>query len=147
MHLTGPFPERWKRWNVYDTIWTNKYYFSYISVLLNIPFIKSSIIWLMCILTQNCIVYNDYTSWHELISTVRAGSVSFLTLWDALQRKRNYGLTAGSGLIIRSCWLEHAAPDPERQWRRKVITVPRRVEQCKMNSQLVATPLLDFLLF
>lgn len=79
------------------------------------------------------------------------GFVSFLTCWDALQRKRNYSLTAGGGphkgLIIRGWWSEHVAHDQEKQWRWKVIKVPHRVEPCKLRSQLAATPLLDFLLF
>lgn len=79
------------------------------------------------------------------------GFVSFLTCWDALQLKRNYGLTAGRGLhkdpIIRGWWSEHAAHDQERQWRWKVIKVTRRVEPCKLHSQLATTPPLDFSLF
>ena len=76
------------------------------------------------------------------------GFVSFLTCWDALQCKLNYSLTAGrsphKGPTIRSWWSEHAAHDQERQWRWKVIKVTRRVEPCKLNSQLAATPLLYF---
>ena len=75
------------------------------------------------------------------------GFVSFLMCWDALQWKRNYGLTAGrgphKGQIIRGWWSEHAAHDQERQRRWKVIKVTRRVEPCKLLSQLAPTPLLD----
>lgn len=74
------------------------------------------------------------------------GFVSFLTCWDALQRKRNYGLTVGrgphKGQIIRGWWSEHAAHDQERQWRWKVIKVTRREEPCKLHSQLAITPIM-----
>ncbi len=79
------------------------------------------------------------------------GFVSFLMCCDALQRKRNYGLTAGrgphKGPIIRGWWSEHAAHDQERHWRWKVIKVTRRVEPCKLHSQLATTPCLDSSLF